>query len=199
MSYRPDTIWVMTELNLLELIERLGGLLRSDHRDAGSQVGLQPVHLEVLSYLHRCNRYSNTPAAVTSYIGATKGTLSQSLQVLERQGYLVKKPDPQDGRVVRLFTTRKGRDLLTSAADPVDWLVAIDAQTSADLRTARQTLTSVLMRLQVARGRRTFGQCRTCKHFVRESHGRFRCGLTNEPLKARETLAICHEHEPASI
>ncbi|MCI0482724.1 MAG: MarR family transcriptional regulator, partial [Candidatus Dadabacteria bacterium] len=67
---------------IASLIERLGNLLRAEERAAGA--GLLPVHVRMLSYLSVCNRYSDTPAAVTEFAGATKGTSSQSIAVLER-------------------------------------------------------------------------------------------------------------------
>jgi len=92
----------MTEERIWELVERLGTLVRAERRRAAGALGLQPVHLQVLEYLSRCNRYSNTPQAVAAYLGTTKGTISQSLAVLERGGWIRKRSDPADGRVVRL-------------------------------------------------------------------------------------------------
>ena len=48
---------------LLELVERLGNLMRTELRRAGSDESLQPVHLQSLIYLSKANRYSNTPQA----------------------------------------------------------------------------------------------------------------------------------------
>jgi DNA-binding MarR family transcriptional regulator len=52
---------------------------------AGAAHGLQPVQLEVLNYLSSCNRYSDTPMAVTEYLGQTKGTVSQTIKTLEKK------------------------------------------------------------------------------------------------------------------
>ena len=64
-------------------VERLSELLKVDSRQAGVEQGLQPVQVEVLHYLSICNKYSDTPMAVTEYLGLTKGTVSQTLKVLE--------------------------------------------------------------------------------------------------------------------
>ena len=37
----------------------------------------------VLFYLNQANRFSNTPQALTEYLGLTKGTVSQTVLVLE--------------------------------------------------------------------------------------------------------------------
>nr|MBA3613554.1 MarR family transcriptional regulator [Nitrospirales bacterium] len=64
-----------------DVLERLTNLQRMEARAFGLRYGLQPVQMEALTYLTQCNRYSNTPQAVAEYLGLTKGTVSQSLQV----------------------------------------------------------------------------------------------------------------------
>ena len=96
----------MNQTNLYPLIERIGNLLRTELRKSGHDLGLQPVHLEALHFLSICNRYSDTPMAVTDYLGATKGTVSQTLKVLETKGYLTKVVDVKDRRVQHLKVSK---------------------------------------------------------------------------------------------
>lgn len=72
----------MTGTALFDLFERLSSLMRMWYRQHPLLVNVQPTHLSALRYLARCNRYSNTPLAVTEYLGLTKGTVSQSLKAL---------------------------------------------------------------------------------------------------------------------
>ena len=62
---------------LFDLSERLGTLTRARLRQAGVAHGLQTIHLQVMMYLERANRLSNTPQGTTEYLGLTKGTVSQ--------------------------------------------------------------------------------------------------------------------------
>ena len=48
--------------------------------------GLNPAQWEALRYIARANRYSRSPSAVAEYLGATKGTVSQTLKALEHKG-----------------------------------------------------------------------------------------------------------------
>lgn len=64
------------------LLERLGALIQQSLRDDAARHGLLPIHLQILAYLDRANRYSNLPIAVAQYFGITRGTVSQSLQLL---------------------------------------------------------------------------------------------------------------------
>src|SRR5258708_13661518 len=75
-------------LVLLELVERLGNLMRTELRKSGGDEALQPVHLQALIYLSKANRYSNTPQPLAEYLGLTKGTVSQTLLLLDRRGLI---------------------------------------------------------------------------------------------------------------
>ncbi len=55
-------------LVLLELVERLGNLMRTELRKTGADEALQPVHLQALTYISKANRYSNTPQALADYL-----------------------------------------------------------------------------------------------------------------------------------
>lgn len=181
------------EAKILSLVERLGNLMRAGARASG---GLEPVHREILGYLSVCNRYSDTPAGVTDYLGATKGTTSQSIGVLERKGLLKKRPDKEDGRVVHLVLTAMGRKMTSDGAVPEAFAEALVEMEPGEKETLIQLLSKILTGLQRRNGGRTFGVCRTCKFFrenaLPESH---QCGLTLEPLSDGDSLKICREHE----
>lgn len=174
------------------LLERLSTLLRSDARQRGLPHGLQPVQVEALLYLSRCNRYSDTPQAVASFLGSTKGTVSQTLKVLEQRGLLVKRPDREDGRVVHLDLTPDGEELAHDLAVSPMMQEAL-ASPSRERRLSTE-LEGLLVAMQQIGGHRTFGTCHTCRFFRREGGG-LRCGLTNEALSAAESELICREHE----
>jgi DNA-binding MarR family transcriptional regulator len=61
-------------------------------------------------------RGSSTPGAVTAWLGITKGIVSQSMNTLERSGFIRKLADVNDKRVVRIAITASGKRLL--AKDP---------------------------------------------------------------------------------
>lgn len=179
---------------IASLIERLGNLMRAGERSSGQ--GLLPVHVQMLSYLSVCNRYSDTPAAVTEFIGTTKGTTSQSIGVLERKGCVRKRPDSDDGRVVHLSLTTKGRRFVESNFPPSEFAASIDDMKPADRDSLSRLLTGLLISLQRRNGGRTFGVCGTCRYFRKDAlPGSHQCGLTLEPLSEDESVLICREHE----
>lgn len=181
--------------DLLELVDALGRLVDVHRRAEGLEEGLQPIHIRALGYLGRANRYSNTPGALADWLGQTKGTVSQSLMLLESRGLVVRTPDGGDGRVLRLALAARGRSLLKKLERDADWEAAADAIPEADADRAAGVLRGLLANLQRRRGNRTFGVCGTCRHLRHEEGGKMRCAMTGDALSARDTTRLCREHE----
>jgi MarR family transcriptional regulator, negative regulator of the multidrug operon emrRAB len=172
------------------LLERLAALLHQSVRDDGARHGLLPIHVQVLSYLSRANRYSDLPIAIAEYFGITRGTVSQTLGVLERKGLVRKRPDARHGRRIHLALTPAGERILDSSwAMRVEEALRSAPDEAADLE---RSLRRLLAGLQKLNGQRAFGVCRGCAHFLSEKDGS-RCGLTGEPLKPQDTVRICRE------
>ncbi|MDP1708292.1 MAG: MarR family winged helix-turn-helix transcriptional regulator [Gammaproteobacteria bacterium] len=184
----------MSGLRDYELVERISNLLRVELRQEGAKHGLQPAHLQALAYFARANRYSNTPAALTDYLGVTKGTASQTLMVLEGLRLVTKREDKDDRRVTRVALTPKGSSLLDKLLPPAVWGRANASLGVAATRQIDEAMVELLRALQVANQSRTFGVCNTCTHLLREGGRKFRCGLTGEALDNEDISLICREH-----
>jgi MarR family transcriptional regulator, negative regulator of the multidrug operon emrRAB len=184
----------MKNVAIYDLIESMSALIRSEERRRCSALGLQLVHLQVLHYLSRCNRYSDVPAALSLYLGVTRGTISQTLQLLEKKGYLQKIPDQKDKRVVHLRLLPAGQAVLEQArpSDLLDQagMILQRGESAID----GQVLAQALVALQKANQSQTFGLCKSCKHFRVITPDKFRCGLTQETLSAHDSEKICQEH-----
>lgn len=180
-------------LRLLDIAERLGNLAEARLKALGAPHGLQTMHMRVLLYLAAANRYSNTPVAVGEFLGLTKGTVSQSLILLESKGFLIRSPDPCDRRIVRLALTGAGQRVVAQTED----LGRLRAAAAALPLGLAEGLTRLLRQLQILEGRRSFGQCRTCRHHLAEGDDLWRCGLTGEPLSLSDGERICREHQDA--
>lgn len=181
---------VLDTNRLYQLLERLGNLVRAEERQLGGD--LPPVQLHALAYLARCNRYSDTPAAVTEYLGATKGTVSQTLKKLRERGLVAARPDPEDGRVQHLRLTARGKRIVAETTPRALLGAALDAvEDPAGLEAG---LVQLLAGIQRANGGRAFGECATCRHFTPAEDGT-RCGLTGEPLSTADAGKLCREHE----
>ncbi len=186
----------MQQTDIYELIECMTALIRSEERKKCTELGLQPVHFQVLNYLSRANKYSNTPAAVANYLGMTRGTVSQSLIILEKKGYIAKTPDANDKRVIHLHLLDDGATVLKQAR-PSDLFHGATAilQTSTTPPSDANVFQQALTALQKANDSQSFGVCKTCRNFS-ERDGSFFCLLTQEKLTDSDSEQICQEHAP---
>lgn len=177
-----------------DLIERLGNLVRADVRATSHTYGVRPVQLEALSFLTQCNRYSDTPQAVAEFLGLTKGTVSQTLKVLEEKGMLRKQGDARDKRLVHLKPTAKGRRLVERAVPAVLLLQGVNTLPEPESQAMAAALRVLLQSVQKANDLKTFAACHTCR-FNQQVEGGYLCELTLEPLAEHDITLLCREHQ----
>lgn len=103
----------------------------------------QVLHLTMRHSLHLLEEYDLKPGQVGTLmtlakrgglsqrevaeaIGVTPPSITVSLQKMEKQGYIVRKPDEKDQRIIRIEITDKGRKcvvLVEKVVDQVDEIV----------------------------------------------------------------------------
>ncbi|MBL4633106.1 MAG: MarR family transcriptional regulator [Kofleriaceae bacterium] len=174
------------------LLERLGHLLRAEMRQGAQRHELKLVQLEALYYLSRANRYSLTTLTVADALALTKGTTSQTLKALVEKGFVERRSDKDDGRVVHHDLTPAGQRVVAECY-PVSALENLcQNHRGEDMNHLNKILTELLRSLQVEQGRVAFGVCNGCKYFG-ETAGGAVCGVTKEPLSKSDSLKICRE------
>ncbi len=178
-------------LVLLELVERLGNLMRTELRKSVTDESMQPVHLQSLTYISRANRYSNTPQALADYLGLTKGTVSQTLLLLDRRGLIERFEDDVDRRVVRLRLSSAGERLLSESQPALAWQNATRNISPNRIRNATSALREALITLQEDNEATTFGACQSCSWCQKLSQRIYRCGRMGDRLSGPETRKIC--------
>lgn len=179
-------------MTLFDILERLVSLQMGSLYRHPQLKGLPTTWVQILCYLRQCNGYSNTPAATTEYLGLTKGTVSQSLNKLESEGWIKKENDGRDKRVIHLLLTDKASDVMQNAIQETQ-----SAQWDL-LPFSQEQLKSVflahLRTMQKNQGARLFGECRFCR-FHQQQNGHPWCGLTQEPIPTESVRLICREFE----
>lgn len=185
----------MTTNTIYRQVERLSELLRADSRAVGLKYGLQPVQLEILHYLAMCNRFSDTPMAVVEYLGVTKGTVSQTLKVLEQKKLIDKVADAADKRSFHLKLTNEGQRLAQTLFPTSLFERSISSQTKSHQAQINRGLHLLLSGLLSANGHKTFGVCQSCRYNQKQRDGEFFCDLVKVPLSERDVELLCREHE----
>lgn len=184
-----------SDWELYDLFDNLAGLIRAEERKKCVDLGLQPIHLQMLNYLFRANNDNNTPGATAKYLGITRGPASQSLIILEKKGFIEKIADSGDRRLVHLCLLPKGIDALKHAR-PINLFNNINTlwknETMWNL-TPKDFFHKTLLELQRVNASRPFGTCKNCQHFSRTEQG-FYCQYVNEQLNSEDIQKICQEY-----
>ncbi|MSP68031.1 MAG: MarR family transcriptional regulator [Alphaproteobacteria bacterium] len=183
-----------TPVSIGEMLDRLGRLARA----LQFAHGLNPTQWEALRFIARANRYSRSPGALAAFLGATKGTVSQTLITLEERGFITRSPGGKDRRSIRLGLSEKGAAIL--AQDPTRAIDAAMDDLPTDARAALMAgMDALLASLQRRGDRKVFGVCRGCVHFETDAAmpAACRCGLMLEPLASGEELQLCVTFEAA--
>jgi len=177
-----------------DLIERLCNLVRADARVICNEYGMRPVQLAALKFLTQCNRYSDTPQSVADFLGLTKGTVSQTLKVLEQKGLLCKQRDANDKRLVHLKPTAKGRRLVERAVPGETLTLGVEKLSNSESQVTVEALRVLLRSVQKANDLKTFAPCHTCR-FNQQREGGYFCELTGELLAEQDVALLCREHQ----
>lgn len=173
--------------DLPELLLRLSRLAEAEGWDRG----LNPAQAAALAYLARANRFSRAPSHLADWLGATRGTVSQTLKSLAARGLVAEGPAPRDRRSISYALTESGQAAVAGADGLVAALADLPA-TQADQ--AAETLAALLRGLLDKRGHRPFGLCRNCRHHRPAlAGGSAFCSLLSVSLEAAETTQICAE------
>lgn len=188
---------------VIVLLDRLGRLTR----ELQFANGLNPAQWEALRFLAQANRYSRSPTALAEYLGATKGTVSQTLIALESKGLITRCKKTEDRRQVDLCLTDAGLAML--ARDPMQTLEQA-AQEVADELGAEMVkgLSRLLHDLQTRNQINEFGVCQDCSLFCVNAQaaladldaktGTGICGNTGETIDATEKTKICVNYKTAN-
>ena len=173
---------------VIVLLDRLGRLTR----ELQFANGLNPAQWEALRFIAQANKYSRTPSALAEYLGATKGTVSQTLIALENKGLITRCKKTDDRRQVELCLTEAGQTMLGN--DPMQTLERASTEIADELGAEMvKGLTRLLHDLQSRHQVADFGVCQDCSLFCvnTQSLDAGICGNNGESIDAVEKTKIC--------
>lgn len=179
-------------LHFTELTLQLAELLLHEMHRFAALHRMDIVHLRALLFLDRANRYSNTLAGLTDYLGLTKGTVSKSVALLEQGGHLRRTADSHDRRLQHLSLTDAGEDVVRRLLAHLRLGDIARCMGMPQTQQATQMLRHVLSTCQRLNQHRVFGICRGCRHHQRMPVGGF-CGLTQQALDDDQSQRLCRE------
>lgn len=111
---RPDLD--VDPLQVLSRISRLAAVLDERRAEAFVGHGLQAYEFDVLSVLRRSGApFERTAGELATLTHVTSGTMTSRLDKLEARRFVARRPDPSDGRLVRVRLTDTGRERVDAA------------------------------------------------------------------------------------
>ena len=134
--------------DLLTLFTQAAKLLREAADEAMSQHGVRVGQHIVLSALWEQDGL--TPGEIARRLGIATPTIVNTATRMEEAGLLVRRPDPADARLVRLYLTPRARSVRepVRAARAALERHATATLTAAELDHLRSALTKIIAQLQ---------------------------------------------------
>src|SRR5690349_15198175 len=103
-------------MHILSRVARLAAVLDDRRAAAFVEHGLQGHEFDVLSALRRSGEpFELTAGELAALTHVTSGTMTSRLDRLEARGFVDRRADPSDGRLVRVRLTAEGRDRVDAA------------------------------------------------------------------------------------
>jgi len=181
----------ISERSVAALVAQVGRIAYGD----GFSEGLTQTQWTALRYFGGANRFSRTISAFAEFHATTRGTASQTVKTLVKNGYLKRTPSEQDRRSACFDLTENSLALL--ARDPFESLVTAAGELS---NTSRQVmargLDQMLRVLAEQYDKKLFGVCTKCEYLrtgvcCKSNESDYQCELLGESLMESETEQLC--------
>ncbi len=163
----------------------------------GDRSGLSDREWMAFRFLAQANKFSRTPSALASFLGATRSTATQIAAVLVKKGLIVRKQSAEDGRSISLCLTAQGEKFLER--DPINALRdQISELEPDDESRLRDALRKILVGLEVAQPWHHTDVCGQCMFLAETGTGKdrqFKCRYFRETIAAKDRAQLCTHFE----
>lgn len=186
---------------LREGFERIALVQRADLWTAAGEVGLNPTQAQVLGFL-AAHPPGIRPKEIAAHLGVSAASVTDTLNALDRKGFVLREADPADARAVALRLTDEGlrvnRAIAAAASQVALALAQLSPAEQASLLLAQVKL---VRSLQLAGAIPAQRLCVTCRHFRPNAHPGaahpHHCAFVNAAIGMEDLRLDCGEHEPA--
>lgn len=181
---------------------RIASALRADEWGAAESVGLTPTQLAILSFLDGRDGPGVRVGEVATQLRVTQPTATDSINALERKGYLTKQSAESDRRATLARITGDGRDAFARAMGVRGAVAgAVAALSPAEQEATLMVLVRVIRGLQEAGAIPIQRMCATCRYFRPHAHpgaaAPHHCDFVNAAFGDRDFRIDCRDHQTA--
>lgn len=197
----PKTPFSMNH-RIREGLARLATATRIDEWNRAKAAGLNPTQLAILTLLEGRGDGGLGVKEIAAHLGVSQPTATDSINALERKGYIAKRPGESDRRAVRVVPTADGIAVL-QAADIGEGLAeqavsSLDDQEQEDLLLS---LVRMIRHLQQTDAIPVQRMCVTCRYFAPFAHADaarpHHCHFVDAAFGQRDLRIDCRDHEDA--
>ena len=191
--YREGSTAGSLAVTLQGISRAIGALLQ----DKGQAHGLSRAQLRALLFLAHARPAVHTIGGLAQRLGCTSATASVVADALERKGFAVRVPRPQNRRIITLKLTDDGAAMVAQVDDSLSELETVVRELSQEEQEAALRATTTIVRGLADRGRVTvYEMCRNCGAFRPATHGSdltgsHHCELMDVPLTEADSTAEC--------
>ena len=185
-----------------EGLSRIATVLRIDEWNRAKAAGLNPTQLAILTLLEGRGGVGLGVREIAAYLGVSQPTATDSINALERKGYLAKAPGESDRRTVRIVLTAQGSATLRTA-DIGEGLAgqAVGALDGGEQEDLLLSLVRMIRHLQETDAIPVQRMCVSCRHFAPFAHPDaarpHHCHFVDAAFGQRELRIDCRDHEEA--
>ncbi|MFS8047619.1 MarR family winged helix-turn-helix transcriptional regulator [Rhizobium sp. BR 314] len=177
-------------------------VMRVDDWNAAKTTALNPTQFAILSLLAARARTGLAVKEIAAHLGVSQPTATDSINALERKGYLRKTPDPRDGRAVSIGLTPEGSEaLLAGKAEDGLTAQAVEALDGGEQEDLLLCLIKMIRHLQERDAIPVQRMCVTCRFFSPYAHSDserpHHCHFVDAPFGQSELRVDCQDHHEA--
>jgi DNA-binding MarR family transcriptional regulator len=194
-QHRAESMAARVALTLIENACALSGMRTT----AARAEGLPDLQACILVRIKNSPEQEMTVGALAHDLHLTAPTVSDSLKALVNKGYLKRRKNPQDGRVVFFSCARKGK---IAAERLSEWPSGLEESISGLDQGHQLGLMGALtfmLRAQIENGFEVpEAMCASCEHFEVDSweSERYACALTGRTFSCGGLHTACERHVP---
>ena len=189
------------QIALALALARIGTVMKSLAWNTAEPLGINPTQGQILAHL--AARGPSRVSDLAAGLGVSQPTLSDAAAALLRKGMLERRPDPGDGRAVRLHLTEQGSAVAEMAGSPSPvMLSALEQLSPRDRDGMQRGLVGLIRALQIAQAIPVQRMCVNCAHFRPNTHDDaarpHHCAFVDAAFGDAALRIDCGDHEDAS-
>ena len=194
-SFDPQYQNTNVEGKIIVALERISEAFKVLLWKEGKENALTPIQLQLLLFL----KYHDPEKCRVNYLAKefnlTKATISESVRLLAKKGYIRKETDPNDTRSYSIYLTQSGNALAHKCGSFAQNLEQpVQSLSSKKKELLYQSLLELITKLNKAGIVSVQRMCYSCRYYVPAKKNDY-CNFLKKELSRTDLRVDCPEHQ----